>query len=193
MSTLKVNAISNVAGTGSPNIPGSVLQVVHQTKSNTFSGTSTLDNGGYYIDVTGLSASITPSSTASKILVTLSMYVGVTTASGGYQQSYRLKRTVGGTTTFPILGDAEGGSPQATGRISIYSGGDGTEQYVMGFLGGAHLDSPDTTSAITYQVQLGGWSTGPIVYVNRQNTFQVLANNYDTVPVSTITLMEIAG
>jgi hypothetical protein len=149
-----------------------------------------LDNGAYFIDVTGLSASITPISTSSRILIVVNMYIGVTTGGSGYQSGYRLKRTIGGTTTFPILGDAEGGRPRATGRINNYPAA-GT--YWMTMLSGTHQDSPNTTSAITYNVQLGGYSAGPVVYLNRAGTFQVLTDNYDTVPVSTITLMEIAG
>jgi hypothetical protein len=65
--------------------------------------------------------------------------------------------------------------------------------YTMFMSGGIHHDSPATTSAITYQVQVGGYTGSPIVYLNRSETFQNLANDYDTVPVSTITLMEIAA
>jgi hypothetical protein len=171
---------------------GSILQVVHVSKTNTFVGTSVPDNGGYFIDVTGLSATITPSSSTSTILVITDMYMGVTNTAGGYNQTYRLKRTIGGVTTFPILGDAEGGRPRATGRINQYQGA-GTVQYSMAMMSGTHQDSPATTSAITYQIQIGGYSGSPAVYLNRSETFQVLANDYDNVPVSTITLMEIAA
>jgi hypothetical protein len=168
---------------------GGVLQVVQTAKTSTFVGTSVLDNGGYFIDVTGLSASITPVSTSNKILIFATLYVGVTQVSSGYQQSYRLKRTIGGVTTFPILGDAESGRPRATGRINMYT----SNTYFMGLHGGVHQDSPNTTSAITYQVQLGGYNASPIMYLNRSETFQNSANDYDTVPVSTLILMEIAG
>lgn len=174
------------------NLPsGAILQVVQTTKPSTFVGTSVPDNGGYFIDVTGLSASITPTASTSKILIFANLYMGVTTVSSGYQQSYRIKRTIGGTTTFPILGDAEGGRPQSTGRINLYNGAGLT--YNMSMMSGVHQDSPSTTSAITYHVQLGGYSGSPIVYLNRSETSQVNASNYDVVPVSTLTLMEVAG
>ena len=200
MGTLSVDYIKT-AGGGSIAVPdtagtfdrlqraGNVLQVIHQAKTSTFTGTSVIDNGGYFIDVTGLSATITPTSSSSKILIMSTLYVGSTTVNSGYQQSYRLKRTIGATTTFPILGDAEGGRPQATGRINLYVAG----IYTMARHGGTHQDSPATTSAITYQVQLGGYSSSPIVYLNRAETFGNGANDYDTVPVSTLTLMEIAA
>lgn len=168
---------------------GAILQVVQISKSDTFAGTSVLDNGGYFIDVTGLSGQITPASASNRILVIADFYIGTTTTSGGYQHSYRLKRTIGASTTFPILGNAEGGRPRATGRISLY----GLGQHSMHRHGGTHIDSPNTTNAITYQVQLGGYAGSPIVYVNRAENLQILANDYDTVPVSTLTLIEIAS
>ncbi len=171
--------------------PGTVLQVVHGTLSTTFVGTSVLDNGGYFIDVSNLTATITPKFLSSKILVTLSLYMGLTSTASGYQQSYRLKKLVNGVSSFPVLGDAVGGRPRSTGRINMYGTDNATHK--MGFMGGTHQDSPNTLSAVTYQVQVGGYSSSTIMYVNRSEAFQYQANDYDTVPVSTITLMEIAG
>lgn len=171
------------------NVQGRILQVVHTAKTSTFTGTSVTDNGGWYIDVTGLSASITPLSSSSKILIMATLFIGVTTTASGYQQSYRLKRTIGGTTTYPVVGDAEGSRPRGTGRINMY----GSNTYFMGMQGGVHQDSPSTTSAITYQVQIGGYGGSPVVYLNRSETYQDSGDgtNYDTVPVSTLTLMEV--
>lgn len=170
---------------GSGQIP---IQVVYASKSNTFSGTSVLDNGGYFIDVTGLSATITPKLATSKILIMTTIY-GNNVA--GYNFSYRLKRTINGTTTFPIVGTSEGGRPVTTGRSNAYDPTYGV--YSTNNTGGVHQDSPNTTSAITYQVQLGGYSGDATVYLNRSHQFQSAANDYDTIPVSTILLMEVAG
>ena len=46
------------------NVTGNILQVVSTTKTDTFSTTSTS-----YVDITGLSVSITPTSTSSKIFI----------------------------------------------------------------------------------------------------------------------------
>ncbi len=185
---LDLPAVSGTILTTTSPKAGNIIQVVHVTKTNTFSGTSVLDNGGYFIDVTGMSASITPSSTASKILIMTTIYGNNVY---GYNFSYRLKRTINGTTTFPILGTSEGGRPVTTGRSNAYDPTYGL--YSTSNTGGVHQDSPNTTSAITYQVQLGGYSTDATVYLNRSHQFQSAANEYDTIPVSTITLMEIAG
>jgi hypothetical protein len=162
-----------------------VLQVVSVNKTNTFVGTSVQTGSGFFIDVPGMAATITPFSTTSRILVTVSMYVGVTTAASGYQQCFRVRRNG----AYPIIGDNEGGRPRVSGRINMYA----INTYTMQMFTGNYVDSPASTAAQTYQIELGGYSGSPIVYFNRSETYQVLANDYDGVPVSTITLMEISG
>lgn len=174
---------------GSVIYPGAILQVVHTQLTTAFSGTSTQTGTGFYIDVTGLSATITPTSTTSKILILTNMYIGKTTSgTGGYQQHFRIKRN--GTAV--ILGAGEGGRPTSTGRINMYDAGATWGQYQMTMFSGVHYDSPSSTSALTYQIALGGYTASPIVYVNRSETWQVLSNDYDSTPVSTLTLMEVA-
>jgi hypothetical protein len=185
MSTLKTNAIQTVAGKPILNSTGSILQVVHTQLTTSFSGTSTQTGTGYYIDVTGLSATITPTSSSNRILILTNMYIGNTTSGQGYQQHFRIKRN--GTAI--ILGAGEGGRPTSTGRINMYN----FSTYSMMQFSGVHYDSPSSTSALTYQIALGGYSSSPIVYLNRSETWQNSANNYDSTPVSTLTLMEVSG
>ena len=59
-----INASAAIAGTKLS--AGAVLQVVSTAKTDTFSSST-----GSYIDITGLSVSITPSSTSNKILILL--------------------------------------------------------------------------------------------------------------------------
>lgn len=181
-------AISGASLTGltASQLPaGSVLQVISGEKGSTFVGTSVVDNGGYFIDVTGYSATITPASTSNKILVTVHAYIGQTSVASGYQQSLRIRQG----TNYPFAGTSEGGRPTTSARVSNYVG----NTHWMGMISGSWLHSPSSTSALTYQVQLGGYSGTPIVYLNRSEAFQAAAGNYDTMPLSTITLMEIAG
>jgi hypothetical protein len=185
MSTLRANQIQTTTGKTILNSTGSILQVVHTEKTNSFTGTSVQTGVGYYIDVTGLSATITPTSTFSKILILTNMYIGTTTAASAYQQHFRIKRN--GTAI--ILGAGEGGRPTSTGRINMY----GFNTYSMMQFSGVHYDSPASTSALTYQIALGGYSGTPIVYLNRSETWQAAANDYDSTPVSTLTLMEVSG
>ena len=161
-SILKVSTIQNTAG-GAPtaadlglNVTGSVLQVVQGEQSGTQTNTSTS-----YVDITGLSASITPTSTSSKILVQWSVNGYVPSNNGIVVVPAR-----GSTRFYYNSGNAYefwAGSSQLHFRT--------TNQY---------LDSPATTSSITYQMQMmttGGAST------------QVGSYSYPM----TITLMEIAG
>ncbi len=189
MSILKTNVIQTVAGKPILNSTGSVLQVVHTTLTTSFTGTSVQTGTGYYIDVTGLSASITPSSTSNRILILTNMYIGKTTAASSYQQHFRIKRN--GTPI--ILGAGEGGRPTSTGRINHYSTDTTSGQYQMFQFNGVHYDTPGSLSALTYQIELGGYSGSPVIFVNRSATWQAQANDYDSTPVSTLTLMEVSA
>jgi hypothetical protein len=55
------------------------------------------------------------------------------------------------------------------------------------------MDSPATTSPVTYQVQMAAYN-GQTVYLNRSALWQNggTSGGYDATPVSTITAMEIA-
>ena len=184
MSTLKTNVIQTVAGKPILQSTGSILQVIHTELTTSFIATSVLiPDVGYYTDVTGLSGTITPTSTTSKILIFTNMYIGP--GGNGYQQHFRINRN--GTAV--ILGSGEGGRPTSTGRINLYQSSSNT----MFQFSGVHYDSPASVSTLTYQIALGGYSLSPIVYVNRAGTILVLANDYDSTPVSTLTLMEVSA
>ena len=151
---------------------GSILQVVQTVKTDTFSSASTS-----YVDVTGLSATITPSATGSKILI-------------GYQlQGNARSGTVGGffkllrDSTDISIADAAGSRDRTSGAIL------GGQDEIM-FTGGFFLDSPSTTSATTYKVQMRA-NVAQTVYLNRSHGDTDAA----TTPrgVSSITLMEVAG
>lgn len=165
--------------------PGTVLQVVSVNKTDTFVGTSVQTGNGYFVDVSGLAATITPKSATSKILVQLHMYIGLTTTSGGYQQNVRVRRNG----SYPIVGDSVGSRPRVSARVNLY----GLSTHGMHVVSGAWLDSPNSIAVQTYQIELGGYSSSTVVYVNRSEAFQGLANDYDGVPVSSLTLMEIAA
>lgn len=53
------------------------------------------------------------------------------------------------------------------------------------------MDSPNTTSAVTYDVQMAAYDANT-VYLNRSPNWQAnAAGGYDATPVSTLTVMEI--
>lgn len=148
----------------------SVLQVVSTTKTDAFSTTSTS-----YTDLTGMSVSITPKFATSKILVTVSMNVGV--SSDGVQATTKLVRD----STDVCIGDAAGSRTRAgTGG---WNGASDQRAVTINF-----LDSPATTSATTYKIQIRTSSgTG---YLNRSGTDT--DNTTFSRTASTITVMEIA-
>jgi hypothetical protein len=151
---------------------GKVLQVVSATKTDTFTSTSTA-----YTDITGLSVTITPSSTSSKIMIFADVKGNGTPASNG--AIFCLAR--GGTAI--AIGDAASTRTRGNGGLYINDSGQ-TTTTTMSF-----LDSPATTSATTYNVR--GLIAGSTFYVNRAS------GDPDTGAVmraaSTITVMEIGA
>lgn len=154
-------------------VGGKVLQVVSTTKTDTFSSTTT----GAFTDVTGMSASITPSSTSNKILVIASI-----NSDGGNNSHIRLVRD----STAIFVGDTAGSRSSISGGVARYSpDGDG-----MINNGLSYLDSPSSTSSLTYKIQFYLWSA-TTWYLNR--TVSDSNAGYGQRGASSITLMEIAG
>ena len=157
--------------------PGMILQVVSTTKTDSF---TTSVAGVFSTNVTGLEATITPSSTASKILVSVNV--------AGMQQAYAgLNYRVMRDSTGIGVGDAEGS------RSQVSSGSEaGTFSDRVASSSVSILDSPATTSAITYGVQLFNRSGSTVTYyVNRAltDTDSSITGRY----ASSITLMEVAA
>jgi hypothetical protein len=162
---------------------GNVLQVVQTVKTDVFSATVN------YLDstaVTGLSVNITPISTSSKILVMTSVAASqsdVTVSASGVGFTYIiLKRD----STSLGLGDS-GGLVQITAGIAGVTGLNGYTARNPNTSSYTFLDSPSTTSEITYSVEIGATrSASNLIYVNRSNDDRGRTS-------STITVMEIAG
>lgn len=131
-----------------------VLQVVSTTKTDTYtdsSGTGTLTT------ITGLSVAITPQFNTSKILIYATCNYG---ANGGNRAIFAL---TGGNTSTAYIGDAAGTRRRvATGAQSI----DANDVVPVTML---FLDSPATTSAITYAVQAADIAGGAL-FINRSST-----------------------
>ena len=151
MSELRTNRI--VPRDGLPaGSSGGIIQVRSTTKTDAWNMPS---NDTNFHTVTGLSVTITPTRADSKILV---MYDMNWVPINGHS-SCRLMRD-----STPIkVGDASGNKTQVTGQV-YYTTGD---QYDLENLSGTHMDTPATTSAVTYSMQVGTpHSSGYDVYVN---------------------------
>jgi len=149
--------------------PGHIIQVQQgvMTARQTVSGSSMVDVGSNF-EVT-----ITPASTSSKILVQ-TMLTGIVHRNELINS--QLRRTVGATTTNINL----------LGWYSYIS----TSEWCPLTIAHNYLDSPNTTSACTYKLQVGTHTTSAY-YINYNNT-QIVSGSSDDCR-STITALEIAG
>lgn len=146
---------------GSIAAPGHVIQFVSTTYQTSASTTSTS-----FID-TGLTASITPMFSSSKIFITVSQAYSLTqTTSGQYQGNL-------------IIAD---------GSNNKLFGGDGYDQFRIKDMIALHwqtnlqvLHSPNTTSSFTYKTRMKAMISGTTVFAQ-----------YAGAAPSSITLMEIA-
>jgi hypothetical protein len=165
-------------------VGGKVLQVVSTTKTDTFSvaGTTSLT------DITGLSVSITPSSSSNKILIT--GFIGSAMGPSGNQTFYHLIRGSTEIAKADTSGSRRFAHTSAVGNVDALGGGSHT--WILTPVPFQHLDSPSTTSATTYKIQLSGATTSNTHYINRSIRDEA-TTYYDGRIVSTITVMEIAG
>ena len=114
-----------------------VVQVKSTTKTDTFTTTS-----GTYVDVTGLDVSITPTSASNKVFV-----ICTTTGAGTSGTNIVYLQLVRDSTAL-ALGDAAGSRAVATSGFAAL----GTNNQSNSAM--AYLDSPATTSATTYKLQM---------------------------------------
>ena len=162
-----VNLANNVTGTlptgnggtGATSFTaGKVLQVVQASTT-----TETVKTNSTFSD-TGLTADITPSATSSKVLVFVNCG-GVGKASSNTYAELKLLRGSTGLVTFETRGGYTNSSDiNKIGSCSTF-----------------YEDSPSTTSATTYKVQL------------RSGSNSSYAQMGDSSSTSSIVLMEIAG
>jgi len=172
MSKIFVDEIAGIASADTVAIPGHVIQVVQDT-SNTYQEISSTS----YTTLSNLSASITPSSTSNTILVLVQIPATLIRATND-RQAVKLK-VLRGTTT--VYEDDQG--------LRLGAGTDNSgEIFLSSYIGCHKIDSPASTSALTYTAQMAAETTS--------NSGRVRMNNYSggsAISTSSITLMEIAG
>jgi len=158
-----------------------ILQVVSTTKTDTFSASVAQ---GAYADVTGLSVSITPTSATSKVLI-------IANLSGGSSATYeRLAFQLVRDSTAVGIGDTAGSRTEVT-SASLGVTSDTNGQVTIG---GHFLDSPATTSATTYKVQVANatiYGATQTIYVNRSSAWTDAA--YIPAAASSLTVMEVSA
>jgi hypothetical protein len=147
MSTLRVNTIANTAGVTNQR----VLQVVSQSSSGNV-GTTT--NTSSYV-ASSETLSITPTSASSKVMVFISGVAQNGTSNGGV-----------------LLYVYKDGSQLYDGGLVNYSstGGNHINSFCV-----QYLDSPATTSSVTYTLYFKAYSTGTAYMFDTQTTLMEIA------------------
>ena len=175
MALIKLNnqSLTNVTSAGLPS--GTVLQV----QQGTFTGTATTTSQTF-VD-TGIEVSITPSSTSSKIYITALCQLAWD--NGLAKAAISLFRD----STEIFLGDADGSRSRTTANLYL------SEDTRSGWpITVTYLDSPATTSAVTYKIKYRRMDTGGTVAINRGVDAYTNVSNWGT-SASGIQVMEIAG
>ena len=162
---------------------GGVLQVKQTTKPDTF---STTNNSA--TDVTGLSVSITPTSATNKILFFYDLTVGGGNGADVNHGSILIVRD----STIIHRGDARG-SNRIRGTSIVNNAIAGQ---MLGF-SACILDSPSTTSAVTYKIQVfqtqDSSNSTKTVCINRAGRDADDSAGHDGNAASSITVMEVSG
>jgi len=173
MSIIKVDEIRPKTTGGSVKMPaGVIIQFQSTTKTDVFSSASASAQA-----ITGLSVAITPKFATSKIYITADVVGSVPTSSRGYIGLYRNGSVL-------VQADAGGSRTRAVAQLANDNTGEAMSATV------SYLDSPNSTSAQTYQIYglpEGGSTT---ININRCPDDNDAASRGRF--ISTITAMEVA-
>ena len=172
-----INSSAAIAGSKLVMPSGSVIQTKHMY-SNDSSGQSVTSES--FIDITNLDLDITPASTSNKVLIQANLhnYIVNHSTNGWNACDFRIVRTVGGVdaTVYDSFNDDGSGHGYAAGAYV-----ENNETRFMWVTPIHFLDSPNTTSAITYKIRVKV----------KSSQFTVTFN--DTYCRSSMVLQEIAG
>ena len=174
-SLLVANAVA--AGLSAAGNAGIGSNVVSTLKDSTFSTSSTS-----YVTVTGLSATITPTSNTSKILILAN--VAVSNSSTSYGMS-RLSIFRGSTDLL------DGAGSRGSGFSQTREADTGADRFLLNQ--GFHiLDSPAVGTATTYEVRIANSEAAVVAYVNRSGGADTNGTQWIR-GTSTITVIEVAA
>ena len=155
---------------------GNIIQVQQTVGTGTYS-----TNSQTYSDV--ITCAITPSSTSNKIICIYK--IGCSTSNGGYSGAVRLARD----STAIYVGAAASNRIQASSHFVADSDGIGNVKIFD--QSGSFLDSPSTTSAITYKLQFRSDYSGTYIYAGQ--SVEDSDNTYRGRVPTSLLLMEVAA
>ena len=157
---------------------GKILQVVQAVKTDTASS-----NTATFADLSGLSVSITPASTSNKILVSCNIHVS------GRQDSFQAFKVFRDSTAIG-LGTA-GSNSQTNASFGTQAINTGSAQYGLRTGNFEFLDTPSSTSALTYKIQWASVYQSYTSYINRP--YSVNNQTFNIYASSSITVYEVAA
>ena len=167
---------------------GKIGQVIQTHYTSTFTKTQSVSVS----DITGFSATITPSSTSSKVLCIVDVNIGFSATGGdATDDPYPYLLLLRGATSIGL------GAGASSNRINTFLSApavpgqqDTKTIYKILNVSKTYLDSPSTTSATTYKLQLGNpYGANSTAHINRQHATD--DNSYIQFPSSCLTLMEV--
>lgn len=169
---------------------GSVLQVAQTLKTDTFTSAGMAQGGE--ADITGLSVTITPTSSSSKIFVVANVYGAGLATSTSYNPTFAFRIYRGSTNIGQ--GDAASNRSRVAGQVGHIAT---LNQNLSGLSNATAfvLDSPATTSATTYKIT----AVNANFVADTVTMYCNFASFYDTDAArtpraaSSITVMEIAA
>ena len=177
MSQLKVNSIIPVSGvpTGGG---GGIIQVKQTVKTDKVSfGSSS------FTDLSGMTVRITPTSTSHKVFIMCHM-----TLCDNDENHTVIFKLVRGSTDI-CVGDQVGSNRRrATGAFAQIGGGDHPLTHAFMF-----MDSPSTTSEVTYKIQVQTEGGGQASLNGRHNGDTDSTEAKNARYASTITAMEVSA
>jgi hypothetical protein len=157
---------------------GTVLQVANAYKTDTQTISSNVPT---FVDITGLSVTLTPTSSSSKFLC-----IWTVTAGDGADQSHGYFRLVRNGTDIALADTAGSRTSASSAVVNSSTGGQSLAS------SNSFLDSPATASAVTYKITAAKNGAGINCFINRSSRDVDSANN-DGRSTSSLTVMEIAG
>ena len=167
---------------------GAVLQV--QNTTLTAHTSQNVSSSFTYEDVTNFNCAITPASASNKIVITAHIMGEGTIDDNRWM--LRIKRAISGGATTYIQGASSGNRSQMIGQFASHYHADDNNDTPATFDLANYVDSPSTTSAVTYTLQIAVRdSGGKDWHTNRCVMSDDISGG--SVGVSWITLMEVAG
>ena len=164
-----------------PNNTGNILQVVEAVKTDTATTSTSTFNA-----IAGLQPQITPASSSNKVMIFINLKWGFSNENNDV--TFKLFRSIGGTETEIFAGGANGSN-----QVGFYGAQDalGKGQHIMMPISSQYLDSPSTTSQITYLIKWHIQRSASYNYLNRPGSSDTSDDYHRT--SSSVTLMEVSA